>query len=685
MAQTMKTPKKKNKDKISDILLTPDSAGTENKKFFGLGAKLIILVLSSLLFITVFTTIVSIRHLRNALSAGSQEMAETMGRVVGLASAYQGFFDADNRIQQQYIDFTVKQKNVAYAAIVRTDGEIVQTGLTPEQLDILLNGDNPFPPESIHQEKQDILMDSPIGKIGTIYLGISKKEIAAIEGRLIKYQLIFAGAITVIFLLLLWGIILSITRPLRQLTKKTKEMGEGRLDEPLAVTGVDEVGLLATSIELMRKNLNRKIQTISFQGRLAHDFNAVLDLDETIEELKKEILSFPVWPWYEMGIAVIGRGGDATPRTQFIYHHIVPGTDSEENPSSIFALKNTLVENIFYKKETIVRDLPTSLISSKDGFSLYLKGRDISSSIAVPLLIKNKALGMLYAGFQDRSGRFPELQKICENIADELARAIEGIYLLSDLRLSLAKLKSAHHELKGLDNLKSEFISSVSHELRTPLVSMTGYLHMMLDEKLGKITPLQQEGLEVSVKSLQRLTNLIQKMLTFSSEQKETELELSDFPIKNVLDHCVSALKSVAYKKQIDLQIAAQDNLPLVRADEDKIIQVIINLTHNALKFSPEGSQIDLIARRAYGSGKANRIEVAIKDQGKGISKEDQANIFEKFWQATDTDGDKRKGIGLGLALVHKILSRHGCSIEVASKLGHGTTMTFTLPTAPTG
>jgi len=235
-------------------------------------------------------------------------------------------------------------------------------------------------------------MDSPIGKIGTIYLGISKKEISAIEKKLIKFQVIFAGTITIIFLLLLGVIIHSITRPLRNLTEKTTEMGKGILDKPLKVIGKDEVGRLSSSIELMRENLNRKIQTISFQGRLAHDFNAVLDLEETIEEIKKEVLSFSIWPWYEMGIAIIGRGGEGTPRAQFIYHHIMPGTDSKENPSSIFALKNTLVENIYHKKETIVRDLPTSLIASKDGFSLYLKERDISSSIAVPLLIKTRPL-----------------------------------------------------------------------------------------------------------------------------------------------------------------------------------------------------------------------------------------------------------------------------------------------------
>lgn len=674
---------------MRSVITTKEQANQDHESpksvrrfFFGMGAKLTILVLSCLLLLALITTAISIHHLRNALSTGSQEMAETMGRVVGLASAYQGFFDADNRVQKQYIDFTVEQRNIVYAAIVRDDGGIVYAGLSEDQLNKLINGGSPFSPHLVHQEKQDIIMDSPIGKIGTIYLGVSKEEISAFESRLIKFQVFFTIAATIIFLLLLWGVIHSITRPLRELTEKTIEMGEGTLDNPLKIKGKDEVGRLANSIEQMRENLYRKIQTISFQRRLAHDLNAVLNLNETIAEIKKEILTFPVWPWYELGVAVIGRGIRLFSKSQFIYYHILPSTGLEENSRSTFSLKNTLIESIALKKDTIVRDLPTNLISSQDQFSLYLKKRDISSSISIPLIIKNKVLGVFYAGFQDRSARSPELQSVCQTIADEIARAIEGIYLLYDLRVSLDDLKTAHQELKGLDTLKSEFISSVSHELRTPLVSMTGYLHMMLDEKLGNITQLQREGLEVSVKSLHRLTNLIQKMLTFSSEQKESELHITNFSILNLFIHCINILKNVADDKQIELRMSVEDNLPLVRADEDRIIQVIINLADNAMKFSPKGSHVDLIARLAYSRGVPDGIEIIVKDEGIGISKDDQANIFEKFWQASTKGQGKRKGIGLGLALVHKILTRHGSAIVVTSELGSGTSMSFKLPMA---
>ncbi|MDP8235815.1 MAG: ATP-binding protein [Candidatus Erginobacter occultus] len=663
-------------------LLFPPAAPKKERRVFGLGARLTILVLSGLLCISVITTYISIRQLRDALSAGAREMARTMGQIVGISSAYQGFFDIDNRLLEQYVNFAAEQPNILYAVITGPRGEIIQTGLTSGQVARLLEGEPPYPEEQVHQEEHDIVLDSPVGKIGRIYLGISRREIAAIESGLIRLQLYLTGAITAVFLLLLWGIIHSVTRPLARLTEKTREMGEGILDRPLAITGRDEVGRLAESIEIMRDNLYRKIQTIALLGRVAHDFNAVLDLEEVIEATRNELQAFPLWPWYELGVTLIGRGGKLYPKDQFVYYHVVPETGPEGSRYSIFSLPGTLVAEAVARKEPISRDIPAGLTASRDGFSLYLQDRDISSSVTIPLLVKGKALGMLYAGFRDRSGRTPEIQVICQNLADELARAIEGIYLLYDLRQSLSALKDAHQQLKGLDNLKSEFISSVSHELRTPLVSMTGYLHMMLDEKLGEITDLQREGLEVSVKSLERLTNLIEKMLFFSSQQKERELDLSEFAISDLLEHCARMMRTVAEAEQIEIKTSTEEPLPLARADEDKIIQVLINLVDNAIKFSPEGGVIEL---RAQKSPDSKMIEVMVIDQGKGIPAGEQEKIFEKFWQGERNEGDRRKGLGLGLALVKKILDQHGGTVSVSSRPGEGTTITFTIPIAPGG
>lgn len=665
-----------NDQKKSFLFGTP--ARKDNQFFLGLGARLALLVLAGIVCVSVITTWISIRHLRGALSAGAEEMARTMGQVVAISAAYQGFFDVDSRLLEQYVNFAAGQENILYAAIVGPRGEITQTGLTTGQLQRMFDGEPPYPAKKAYHEERDIVMESPVGKIGRIYLGISREKIDVIEGRLIRLQIYLIGAITAVFLLLLWMIIHSITRPLARLTEKTREMGEGILDLPLAVSGRDEVGKLAGSIEIMRDNLNRKIQTIAFLGRVAHNLNAVRDLENTVEETRKELLAFPLWPWYELGIALVGRGGKLYPRNQFVYYRVIPAVEPGENRHTIFSLPETLAAEIVERKKPIIREVPTAISSARDGFGLYLKERDISSSVAVPLLVKGRPLGMLYAGFQDRSGRNPEIQFICQNLADELARAIEGIYLLYDLRQSLAALREAHQQLKGLDDLKSEFISSISHELHTPLVSMTGYLHMMLNGKLGKLTGLQREGLEVSVKSLERLTGLIEKMLFFAAQQEERKFNLTDFPVAGLLDHGARLLKSAAEEKGIGVDVETEAGLPRVRADEDKITQVLANLIDNAIKFSPAGGTVRLRARR----GRKKEIEVLVIDQGRGISVPDQEKIFEKFWQGEMPEGSQRKGLGLGLPLAKKILEAHGSTVSVSSRPGQGTTISFTLPIA---
>ncbi|MCX6350190.1 MAG: ATP-binding protein, partial [Candidatus Aureabacteria bacterium] len=125
--------------------------------------------------------------------------------------------------------------------------------------------------------------------------------------------------------------------------------------------------------------------------------------------------------------------------------------------------------------------------------------------------------------------------------------------------------------------------------------------------------------------------------------------------------------------------------LPLVRADEDKIIQVLINLVDNAIKYSPAGTRVEVKARRPFTQtpDREGKIEVLVRDRGRGIPAEHLSHIFQKFWQAPAAEGEKRKGLGLGLSLVKKIIEMHQCVIEVESEPGKGTTFVFTLPIAP--
>jgi len=647
-----------------------------------LGAKFTLLILGGITALTLTTTLLSISHLRSALSLGLQEMAASLGKVVGVASAYQAFFDVDTRKLNQYIDSAAGQPDVSYVALLDNQGKVVaQRGLSAPEAMALEDGKDPLPEREIYQEKQEIALDAPIGKIGTILIGISTKRIHQEEKKIISSQVGVAAATAVFSLVILWIFVVSITRPLKDLSRQAELIGRGDLEHPISVKSRDEIGTLAAGIETMRGNLNDNIRRIAFLGKVSAALTTSFSLDEVVIELRRHLKEFPLWPWREAGLALIGRG---IPDHQFHYYRAYPPQAREDKKFNYFPLAHSVVGETVAKKRLLSRAGMSASVDQSD-FFISLRESGIVSDICAPLVVKMKVLGAIYVGFQDESSQRPELQDLIQTLAHELSSVIEGIYLVEDLRFNLQQLKRAHQELKGLDSLKTEFISSVSHELRTPLVSLTGYSHMMLEEKLGPITDLQREGLEVSVKSLSRLTNLIEKMLSFSSEQRAEKLEMSEFSIESTISHVLATIKAHAADKNIEVRTAVEKNLPPVRADEDKIIQVLINLIDNAIKYSPEGTRVELKARRPFTqtADRAGRIEVLIRDHGRGIAAEQLPHIFQKFWQAPAAEGERRKGLGLGLSLVKKIIELHQCVIEVESEPGKGSTFVFTLPIAP--
>jgi signal transduction histidine kinase/HAMP domain-containing protein len=662
---------------------SPRTAGPAGKQaVITLGAKFTLLILGGISALTLTTTLLSISQLRSSLSLGLQEMATAMGKVVGVASAYQGFFDVDTRKLNQYIDSAAGQPDVSFVALLDNQGKIVtQRGLSTLEAMALEQGNDPLPDREVYQKKQEIALDAPIGKIGTIVIGISTKRIRQEEKRIISSQVGVAVGTAVLSLVVLWIFIVSITRPLRELSRQAELIGRGDLEHPIMVKSCDEIGTLAAGIETMRGNLNDNIRRIAFIGKVSAALTAAFSLDEVVIELRRHLKEFPLWPWGEAGLALIGRG---IPDHQFHYYRVFPLQAREDKKFNYFPLAHTVVGETVGKKKQLSRGGMSSASDQSD-FFLSLKESGIVSDLCAPLVVKMKVLGALYVGFPDESAQRTELQEMMQTLAHELSSVIEGIYLVEDLRFNLQQLKRAHQELKGLDSLKTEFISSVSHELRTPLVSLTGYSHMMLEEKLGPITDLQREGLEVSVKSLSRLTNLIEKMLSFSSEQRAEKLEISDFSIEATLSHVLATVKAHAADKNIDIRTSVEKNLPLVRADEDKIIQVLINLIDNAVKYSPEGTRVEVKARRPFAQtpDRTGRLELLVRDHGRGMAAEQLPHIFQKFWQAPAADGERRKGLGLGLSLVKKIVELHQCVIEVESEPGKGTTFVFTLPIAP--
>ncbi|MDE6398210.1 MAG: cell wall metabolism sensor histidine kinase WalK [Clostridiales bacterium] len=229
-------------------------------------------------------------------------------------------------------------------------------------------------------------------------------------------------------------------------------------------------------------------------------------------------------------------------------------------------------------------------------------------------------------------------------------------------------------EFENLEQMRKSFVANASHELRSPLTSMQGFLQAMSD---GTISPEDTDKyLKIVLNETKRLNSLITSMLDLSRmESGKYPLTMSRFEINAVIRQIVERFEPNLVKKELQLDVDFARPTSYVYADKDKIIQVLINLIDNAVKYSPAYSRI-LVTTHIHGE----KIYIAVKDQGLGISKKDQLLIFDKFYMGDKArTPHKSKGTGLGLSIVKRILEDHKEAIRVESNKGAGATFLFTL------
>jgi signal transduction histidine kinase len=238
------------------------------------------------------------------------------------------------------------------------------------------------------------------------------------------------------------------------------------------------------------------------------------------------------------------------------------------------------------------------------------------------------------------------------------------------------ELQSALNKLAELNQLKSNFISNVSHELRTPLTHIRGYLDLMNEGSLGSLSDEQTVALDVMLRSEARLEELIEKMIQFSLEasgQFTLQIKRSDF--YEVVDLALKQAKIKAANRPIILNIDLGNDSYPVLLDKEKIQWVVMELVNNAIKFTPPGGQVKVGLERDF-----DFAQFYVIDTGIGISPERLSEIFEPYHQLDGSNTRRYGGIGLGLALVKKIVEAHGSEVKVTSEVGKGTYIQFQLP-----
>ncbi len=237
------------------------------------------------------------------------------------------------------------------------------------------------------------------------------------------------------------------------------------------------------------------------------------------------------------------------------------------------------------------------------------------------------------------------------------------------------ELIKINEELKSLDKMKDEFLSNVSHELKTPLVSIEGFSEVIKNETLGVLNEEQKKAIGTVLRNANRLERLIDSVLYLSiSQSGKMKYIFKPVQIADVIDNSVLDMLPQAKNHGLVIKKEVTDNLPLIQADVDRLMQVMINLIGNAIKFTLSGE----IKVSAYED--KNDLHIAVSDTGIGMSQDLIGNLFKRFYQGDASTKRKYGGTGLGLYISKLIVKAHNGKIWAESEKGVGTTIHVTLP-----
>jgi signal transduction histidine kinase len=299
------------------------------------------------------------------------------------------------------------------------------------------------------------------------------------------------------------------------------------------------------------------------------------------------------------------------------------------------------------------------------------------SVICLPLRAAGRAIGALVALSAKEREFQPDEVDLMTALADQAAITLEKSILFEETRVKSDELKRMGKEFERARRAKAKFISAVSHELRTPLQVIIGYADLLKDGIVGDSKEEQGRVLSTILQNAEILDRLIGNVLALTkAEVNKTVLDVSTVAIEEIVEHIQSFARRIDPGVRLKFSCVTESDLPPITTDVAKLNAILQNLLGNACKFTLEGG----IEVRVANLSNLNRLEFSVADTGIGIEENEREKIFEEFYQGREAQATNRTGVGLGLSIVKKYLSLMQGEIRVDSRLGKGTTFTFTLP-----
>jgi signal transduction histidine kinase len=306
----------------------------------------------------------------------------------------------------------------------------------------------------------------------------------------------------------------------------------------------------------------------------------------------------------------------------------------------------------------------------------------LNSRLQVPLGVEGaEPLGFLGIWSKQKGAYVPAHADLLLRVAAQITPAIQNALVhrrtveLARAREEAARLEAQARELERTNEAKSQFLSTVSHELRTPLTSIVAFTDLLARDREQSLNEKQRRHLDIVRRNARQLGALINDLLDISRiESGKLRVVKAQFDLTELVRHVVDSLAPVMASMGQRLIMDLPGELRIT-GDRDRILQVVSNLISNASKYSPNGSTVALVA---YADGEY--VALAVRDQGVGISRADQSNLFTPFFRADNSTTRAVGGTGLGLAIAKRLVELHGGDISVVSEPGKGSTFTVRLP-----
>jgi signal transduction histidine kinase len=410
----------------------------------------------------------------------------------------------------------------------------------------------------------------------------------------------------------------------------------------------------AAEAERLRDEMGHRVDVLETANRCARALGSSLEVDEAFGAFIRELRGLVP---FERTAIVLVEGDTATTMAT-----AGRGADDVFPPGNSDPIEGSLLERVLEGKIVVRRDL-TERDSPADEQLLAL---GLRSELVAPLLLGARTIGMLSLSRENPDAFSEDEVELVALLGRLVATAVQNIRAYEAERRRV-------EELARLSQLRADFVSLVSHELRSPMAAVIGAARTLQDRWRMLSSDQRESFLALIGDETSRLAELVGDVLDTSRIEAGTfSYRFEEVDLGRVVDEAVET--AALAQQEVPVVASVRGALPEIRGDRARLRQVLGNLIENAVKYSPEGGEVRVSATAANGA-----VQIAVRDSGPGIPREQQGRIFEKFGRV-DVPGASKPGTGLGLFIARSIAEAHGGSLGVSSGVEAGSTFTLTLP-----